>query len=852
MKLIRFFCLTILIFISVSVSSFAQETLAQDENLKPTLVPVVIDYNNPKSYTVAGISVTGIKYLNEQQIISYIGINVGDVVTLPSEDMSSLVNMLWAQSFVSDVALYASVDPSEPDKVYLELAMQERPRVSQWKFTGVKSSERTDITERLKLKRGNTLSDFLISASVDIIKRYYKEKGFLECRVNVTQVNDPNVTNAVQVTFNVKRGQKIKVKKITFEGNTDIPSSKLAAAMKTTKDSRLVNFFKSKKFNEEEYENDKELLIKAMQRYGYRDARIVSDSIYKMPDDPSRLGIHFVVDQGKKYYFRNIVWTGNSVYSSENLNKVIVLKSGDVYDMVSLENRLYGGGKMGEMNVSQLYRDQGYLFFNVIPVETNIVKDSVDMEIRVVEGKPATFNNIEINGNTTTNERVIRRALFTKPGYLFSQSDLERSIREISSLGFFNAESIVQQGSGWNMIPDPMTNTVDVVYNVEEVSNSKFNIAGGWGGNTFVFQAGISFNNFSMRRLFKKNAWRPVPLGDGQSLSLNVQTNGTYYTAVSAGFTEPWLFGKKPTSFNVSAYYAKQTDSYYWQLSNDKSMEVFGVSIGLGTRLKWPDNYFVLYNELNWQTYKLRDWDYNFLFKTGLSHNLSYRVTLSRNSTDQMFYPRKGSDLTLGLQITPPYSLFRDKNTDYKNMSDEEKYRWIEYHKWTFKGKFYTKIVGDLVLMARIQFGYLGYYNRNLGYSPFEGFKLGGDGMTGYDSYGSEIVSMRGYTNYSLTPIYNDAYAGNVYDKFSLELRYPIMLQPSASIYAFVFAEAGNAWSDIRDFNPFSVKRSAGVGVRLYLPIVGILGVDWGYGFDKDFLGNKGGSQFHFVIGQEF
>ena len=847
MKLIRFFCLTILIFISVSVSAFAQ-----DDGRKPSLVPVIVDYNNPKEYTVAGISVTGIKYLNEQQIISYIGIKVGDVVTLPSEDISSLVNMLWTQSFVSDVAMYASVDPSEPDKVYLELAMQERPRVSQWKFTGVKSSERTDITERLKLKRGNTLSDFLISASVDIIKRYYKEKGFLECRVNVTQVNDPNVTNAVQVTFNVKRGEKIKVKKITFEGNTDIPSSKLAAAMKTTKDNRLVNFFKSKKFNEEEYENDKELLIRAMQRYGYRDARIISDSIYKMPDDPSRLGIHFVVDQGKKYYFRNIVWTGNSVYSSENLDKVIVLKSGDVYDMVSLENRLYGGGKMGEMNVSQLYRDQGYLFFNVVPVETNIIKDSVDMEIRVVEGKPATFNNIEINGNTTTNERVIRRSLFTKPGYLFSQTDLERSIREISSLGFFNAESIVQQGSGWNMIPDPMTNTVDVVYNVEEVSNSKFNIAGGWGGNTFVFQAGISFNNFSMRRLFKKNAWRPVPLGDGQSLSLNVQTNGTYYTAVSAGFTEPWLFGKKPTSFNVSAYYAKQTDSYYWQLSNDKSMEVYGVSVGLGTRLKWPDNYFVLYNELNWQTYKLRDWDYNFLFKTGLSHNLSYRINLSRNSTDQMFYPRKGSDLTLGLQITPPYSLFRDKNTDYKNMSDEEKYRWIEYHKWTFKGKFYTKIVGDLVLMARIQFGYLGYYNRNLGYSPFEGFKLGGDGMTGYDSYGSEIVSMRGYTNYSLTPIYNDAYAGNVYDKFSLELRYPVMLQPSASVYAFVFAEAGNAWSDIRDFNPFSVKRSAGVGIRLYLPIVGILGVDWGYGFDKDFLGNKGGSQFHFVIGQEF
>ena len=402
------------------------------------------------------------------------------------------------------------------------------------------------------------------------------------------------------------------------------------------------------------------------------------------------------------------------------------------------------------------------------------------------------------------------------------------------------------------MVPNQVNNTVDIIYNVTEKPDSQFEIAGGWGGNTFVGTVGIGFNNFSIKHLFDKQAWRPVPLGDGQTLSLRFQTNGTYYMALSASFVEPWLTGKKPTSFSTSIYYTRQTASTYYYLTNDQFMEVYGLGLGLGTRLKWPDNYFVFYNQLDIKRYNLQDWNYYFMFTDGQSNIIDYTLTLQRNSTDQIIYPRRGSDFKFGLQLTPPYSLFRSKNTDYSSMSDAERYKWIEYHKWTFDASLYTQLIGDLVLMTRANFGYLGYYNRNLGYSPFEGFMLGGDGMSGYNTYGADIISQRGYSNYSLTPTINNAYAGRVYDRFTVELRYPVILQPQSTIFALVFLEGGNCWSDIRDFNPFSIKRAVGVGVRVYLPIVGLLGIDWGYGFDNDFSGEKGGSNFHFMMGQTF
>lgn len=815
---------------------FAQEN-AKEKN-------IVVDYNQPKNYIIGGIDVTGIQYLGKEQILSLTGLNVGDRITIPGEDLSAIIKRIYLQRYFSDVALF--IDSVQQDTAFIRLHLQERPRVSRWEFEGIKSGERSDLNDKLKLRRGSELSEYIINSTSEIIRKFYVEKGFLQTEVNVLQEQDTLIKNAVKVTFKVDRKAKVKVKKITFEGNNNVKDSKLASKMKKTKDMRILNFFSTKKFNEKEYPNDKRLLLQAYSERGYRDAKIVKDSIYYIEE--GRMGIHFVIDEGKKYYFRDITWTGNSLYSANQLNTILKIGKGDVYDVVSMEKRLF---EAEEGNVSKLYRDNGYLFFNLTPVEVRIDGDSVDVEMRMVEGKPATFNRIVINGNNITNEKVVRRQLWTKPGYLFSQTELERSLRDLASMGHFDPEKIMSP-TGYNILPNYNANTVDVSYNVEEKPNSQFELAGGWGGNTFVGTLGLSFNNFSIGRVFKKSSWRPVPLGDGQQFSLRFQTNGTYYNAFSLNFNEPWLTGKKPTSLNISAYYTRQTNSYYFYQNSGQSMEVYGLGAGIGTRLKWPDNWFVFYNELSWQTYKLTDWQYYFLFTDGISNNISWKFRLSRTSTDQTIYPRKGSDFQLGLQITPPYSLFRPKDTDYESMTDAQRYKWIEYHKWTFKGSLFTPIIGDLVLMTRAQFGYLGYYNRNLGYSPFEGFIVGGDGMSGYNTYGSEMIGLRGYPNNSLTPRKDNGYMGNVYDKFTVELRYPLVLQPQSTIYALVFLEGGNSWADIKDFNPFQIKRSAGVGVRVLLPIVGMLGIDWAYGFDPVQDKAKGGSQFHFVIGQQF
>ncbi len=861
MRLYRLIFLTL--FLTLSSSVWAQQSGAD----------VTVDYNNPKKYIVGGVKLEGNEHFSPEQILQLTGLQEGMEVTVPSEEMTNIVKRLWGQRFFDDVSVVIDSLAPTRDTAFFKISIIERPRVSRWTFSGVKSGEEKELLERLNFRRGGEFSDYVAKTSTDIIKRYYKEKGFYNVKVDVNTKRDSVIKSAIRVQFAVDRGEKVKIKKITFNGAENVKESKLVRSMKKTRDARLQNFFSSKKFQEKEYENDKRALLTAFNEAGYRDARIVKDTMYYI--EPNRLQIDFQIDEGKRYYFRDITWTGNSIYSSENLNEVLKIGKGDVYDMVTMQKRLFGGGKQSEYDVTKLYRDNGYLFFNIQPVEMNVEGDSVDVEMRISEGKPATLNNIVINGNDLTNERVIRRQVFTRPGYLFSQSDFERSIREIASMGQFDPEAIMGEG-GYSVIPNPMNNTVDLVYNVTEKPSSQLELSGGWGGNTFVATVGVSFNNFSTRRFFDKSAWRPVPLGDAQNLSVRFQTNGTYYTSLSASFSEPWLFGKKPTSLNMSLYYTRQTNSYIYYniLNNDEYMEVYGFAAGLGKRLKWPDNYFVLYNQLSWQTYRLQNWAYQFLFNTGISHNLSYTLSLSRNSTDQQIYPRTGSDFSVSLQLTPPYSLLRKKDyglldedgnptkvdswkkIDYNYQSSQDRYKWIEYHKWSFKGAIYSKLVGDLVLMARAQFGYLGYYNRNWGYSPFEGFRVGGDGMSGYDTYGSEIVSLRGYENYSLTPqamsSYNSTgnyYAGNVYDKFTVELRYPVILQPQSTIYALLFLEGGNCWSDIRDFNPFQIKRSAGVGVRIFLPMIGLLGVDWGWGFDDPV---NGGSQFHFVIGQQF
>ncbi|MBR1949373.1 MAG: outer membrane protein assembly factor BamA [Bacteroidales bacterium] len=812
----------------------------------------VVDYESPKEYVLKKIKVEGVNYLSGDRLIALTGLQEGDKVEIPGQQLSGIVNRLWLQRKFSDVGFYIDSLSPKGDSCILVLKVQERPRVSKWLFSGVRRSEESDLTERLKLRRGGELSDYVEKSSIDIIKNYYKEKGFYLVDVHLTHEPDSTVKNAVKATFHVNKGNKIKIEKINFNGvEENIKVKKLAKAMKKTKDRSLYNFFNSKKFNSKEYENDKAALMEVFNEAGYRDAVILSDSISYTPD--GRIVLDINLNQGKRYYFRDITWTGNSVYTAEQLNSVLMIKKGDIYDLVTMEKRLQGDPKQQHRDIRKMYTDNGYLFFSIVPVEMNIEGDSIDVEMRIMEGKPATFNNVIINGNTITSEKVARRAVYTRPGYLYSQTDFERSIRELGSIGHFDPERFQSQ-EGYSILPNINNNTVDIAYNVQEKPNSQLELSGGWGGNTFVGTLGVSFNNFSLRRAFEKGAWRPVPLGDGQTLSIRFQTNGTYYTALSASFLEPWLTGKKPTSLSTSIYYTRQTNSYYYYLTNDEYMEVYGIAASLGSRLKWPDDYFVLYHELSWQQYKLKDWNYNFLFNTGKSNNLSYKISLNRNSTDQPVYPRTGSDMLFSVQLTPPYSLFRSDDTDYKTMTDQEKYKWIEYHKWTFKSALYTKLVGDLVLKTSADFGYLGYYNKDLGYSPFEGFQLGGDGMSGYNTYGSDIIGLRGYPNYSLTPIEGNAYAGRVYDKFTVELRHPVILQPQSTIYAMLFLEAGNCWKDIKDFNPFEVKRSAGVGLRVLLPIVGMLGIDWGYGFDpvpNEKL-NRGGSQFHFIIGQQF
>ncbi len=833
---------------------------------------VEVDYNRPKSYVVGGVGIEGNQYFNEHQILQQVGLQKGQTITVPGEDVTSVVKRLVAQRYFEDVAVVVDSLNASADTAWFKVIVRERPRVSRWTYSGVKSGERKDLQERLNLRPGREYSEYVKNTSIDIIKRYYKEKGYLKVEVDVQAVRDTVIRSAMRVNFDVNKGPKIRIKDINFIGNKHVSDRKLAKNMKETHANKWYNLFKSKKFKEKEYENDRKTVLDAFNEAGYRDARLVRDSVY-FTKDGKHLSIDMVFDEGEKYYFRNITWTGNSVYPTEALNNILQIKKGDVYDMVALNKRLKGGGKENEYDVSKLYRDNGFLFFQVTPVEVNIQKDSVDLEVRIAEGKPATINDVIINGNDLTNERVVRRQVMTRPGYLFSQSDFERSIREIASMGQFDPEAIMKEG-GYSILPNQLNNTVDIVYNVKEKPSSQLELSGGWGGNTFVLTAGVSFNNFSTRRMLEKGAWRPVPLGDAQNLAFRFQTNGRYYTNLSASFTEPWLFGKKPTSLSISGYYSKMTDSYLaiGILSTDKMFEVFGFNAGLGTRLKWPDNYFVLSGAASWQTYKLTNWTNSyFAFNDGISHNLSFTVNLSRNSSDQQIYPRTGSDFSMSLQFTPPYSLLRRytyneagekvkvnswKDVNYDDWTAAQRYKWIEYHKWKFNGTVYTKLVGDLVLMTRAQFGFLGYYNRNWGYSPFENFQVGGDGMSGYMTYGAEIISLRGYTDYSLTPRkvtpYSQngiSYAGNLYDKFTVELRYPVILQPQSTIYALLFLEGGNCWSDIREFNPFHIKRSAGVGVRVFLPMIGLLGVDWGYGFDD---AQNGRSQFHFVLGQQF
>jgi outer membrane protein insertion porin family len=802
-------------------------------------------YTNPKQYVIQELTVSGLQFLDPSQILSVSGFAVGDTITVPSEDLSFLVKKLWLNRYFSKVALrYTKI---EDDKIWLDINLQENPRLAKWEFAGasgtkISKSNKTDLSEKLNLRRGSEVSDFMLENSKRLIKRYFADKGFLNTEVTAIQRADTTLKNASTLTFVINKNPKVKIKTLNFNGNSDISDKKLRKAMKKTKRKSL---FRSGKYIQEKYDEDLDNIITYYNKKGYRDAKIVSDTMYAL--DSKFISVDINIEEGKQYFIRSVTWVGNSILPEEHLNATLGLKKGDVYDKSTLSKMLFED----DFSVSTQYNDMGYMFFYLDPVEVNIDGDSIDLEMRILEGEQARFNRITINGNNKTNEEVVRRELYTKPGELYSKTAIMESIRRLATSGYFNPEAF-SKPDGVSFVPDRANSTVDLAYNLEEVSNDQLELSGGWGSGMFVGSIGVTFNNFAMSRIFKKSAWRPVPSGEGQTLSIRGQSNGTYYNTFSLSFLDPWFGKKKPNTFSFSTYFAHESNASYWFGDSDQWMSVLGVSVGLGKRLKWPDNNFMLRGELSYQRYTLHDWSSYFTFSDGASNNLSFGLTLSRVSIDQQFYPRQGSEFSIGLQFTAPYSLFNKEKYRGTSISDAERYKWIEYHKWTFRFATYTALSADrkLVLHTKTKFGVLGYYNKDWGYSPFEGYILGGDGMSGYTRYGQEVVGLRGYENNSLSPYINGVNTANIYSKFTLEMRYPIILEPSSSIYALAFFEAGNSWYEIRDFNPFSLKRSVGIGLRLYLPIVGILGIDWGYGLDKvkDYP-NAGGGKFHFSIG---
>ena len=838
--------LTIALFSLASVPVAAQiDSTAQVRNAP------MLDYEHPKQYIINKVKVSGIKYLDPEVVASMSGLTKGDTIMIPSDYLSSTLKTMWNQRIYSDVQIL-----TEPvgDSVNIEIVLRERPRVYDWKIEGVRKGQMSELLETLKLKTGSELSDFVLNSSKDAIRKYFAEKGFYNADVSVRLENDTTLENVVNVFFVVDRKNRVKIGKIDFEGNTALSDRQLRRSFKKTHQ-KSINIFKGAKYKEKDYEEDKENLIDFYNSRGYRNATILSDSVYRIND--KRLGIALKVDEGNKFYYRNVSWTGNSVYETRQLNDMLGISKGETYDKKTLHKRL-GIGKHADYedmsSISSLYQNNGYLFSSIDPGEVVVGEDSIDINVKIFEGKQAKINEVKISGNHRVNDRVIRRELYVRPGELYNRALLMQTIRQLNQMQHFDPE---KTSPGIDLVPNS-NELVDISFPLEEVPSDKFEISGGWGSNMFVGSVGVQLNNVSLKNFFKGSEWRPYPHGQNQQLAIRGQTNGSYYKAISLNFTEPWLGGKKPNSLTVGLYYSDETDAYYAWQSGNRHFRTIGVSVGIGRRLSWPDRYFTIYNEISYQAYNLKDWS-SFLVTNGTSNIFALKTVLARNSVDSPIYPRTGSEFSLSLTLTPPYSLFQ-KNVDYAdpNLPDYKRYKWIEYHKWQFKAQWYYPLTNNnkLVLMARAEMGYLGSYNKNKP-SPFEGFDVGGDGMSGYNVYGVEIVGLRGYENSALTPYTYTAdgradYA-RAYNKYTMEIRYPFILKPSSTIYGLVFAEGGNAFKSWKEFDPFLIKRSIGVGARIYLPIVGMLGIDWGYGFDKA-VGQteRSGSQVHFIIGTQF
>ena len=843
--------------------------------------PDITYSGTPKTYKLAGLSVTGIEGYEDYVLTGISGLSVGQELEVPGTAITDAVKRYWKHGLFSDVSI--SADSIVGDNIYLKIHLAPRPRISTINYNGLKKTEREDMEKKLGLVKGGQITPNMIDRAKILAKKYFEDKGYKNAEVFIRQRDDVAAKNQVILDIDVDKKEKLKVRTITIDGDNQLGDKKIKGSLlskgaftKTHEAGKLANLLKSKKFTPERWAEDKKNLITKYNEYGFRDAMITKDSVWNV--DPKHVDIYVKVDEGKKYYIRNIKWVGNTVYSTDYLSRLLDMKKGDVYNQTYLNKRL----SQDEDAVGNAYWNNGYLFYNLQPTEVNIVGDSIDLEMRITEGQQAHINRVKINGNDRLYENVVRRELRTKPGDLFSKEALQRSARELASMGHFDPEAI-------NPVPEPNyeDGTVDINYNLKQKSNDQVELSLGWGQTGVIGRVGLKLNNFSMANLFRKNRDHRgiMPIGDGETLSLGAQTNGTYYQSYNAQYSTNWLGGKRPIQFSVGMSYSKQTDvssnyynsgdmnnynnyrygygnynynSYENYYDPDKYVKLLSVYAGWGKRLSWPDDYFTLSLQLQYQRYMLRNWQY-FIMSNGSANNLNLNIALNRTSTDNQLFPRRGSDFSVSLTITPPWSkwdhkdyahLATDRNSPTFSQEQQEKYRWIEYHKWKFKARTFTALTSGqkcFVLMTRVEFGLLGSYNKNKK-SPFETYYMGGDGMSGYTTgYAEETIGLRGYENGSLTPRGAEGYA---YTRMSLELRYPFLLG-NTTIYGLGFVEAGNAWTETSKFNPFDMKRSAGLGVRIFLPMVGMMGIDWAYGFDKVF-GTKGGSQFHFILGQEF
>lgn len=886
MKLFRNILILLATLPTVAASALDIKLEAPQQHVDTVFNPEIIYSPLPKTYEIGGIRVSGVKSADDYVVIGYSGLSVGDKIEVPGQEITDAVRRFWKQGLYSKVQI--NVDKIAGDKIWLEIALRQQPRMSEMRFSGVKGGEKKDIEERLGMVPGQQLTPNIIAQVKKVILDYYSKKGFKNADVKIVQQPDLSKENQVILNIDVSRNNKVKVHKIYITGNKVLSDNKIKRTMKKTNENgNILNIFKQKKFVERDFEDDLKRIVDKYNELGYRDAKILSDSVVKYNDN--RVDVYIDVEEGQKYYISDISWVGNTVYPTEVLDNLLGMYPGEVYNQKMLNKRT----TEDDDAVANLYLDNGYLFFQIVPIEESIKGDSIALQMRLIEGPQARINRVVINGNDQLYEKVIRRELRVRPGELFSKSDLMRSAREIAASEHFNPENM-------DIRPEPNENdgTVDIVFNLESKANDKFQISFGWGQTGLTGQVQLSFGNFSMRNLFNPKSYKGIiPRGDGQTFSISAQTNAKYYQSYAISFYDPWIGGSRPNSLAVSVDFSRSTginsqfyndawssayqnavwsqysyntnySTYAIQNAYDpnKVLQLAGVSVGFGTRLSWPDDFFQFQAQLAYRWYYLKNWDYLYYMRNGTSNSLTLGLTLSRSSIDNPIYTRRGSTFTIDFTATPPASLFGKRNwkslseaASYFNTDEDSReaargklYRWIEYWKLRFKSKTFTPLTDPdgkwtLVLMTRADFGLLGSWNKYLK-TPFETFYFGGDGMTGSYTYATETIAMRGYDNGQFTP---SGYEGYAYGKFTMELHFPFMLQPTTTIYAIAFAEAGNCWTSVKDFSPFTLKRSAGVGARVYLSVLGFLGIDWAYGFDKVW-GKRGGSQVHFVLGQEF